>query len=430
MAELAAARPAKSKTAKDIIATVLTRGISLFGLLIVSILLARYLGAEGRGTVTVIYMVPTLMLTFSDLGIRQATAYFVGQKVYDFNDIVKTSYLLWGMTSIASLVIIAGYYGMFYYDKYSLPLLLIALVSVPFSLFWKYTTGIFQGRDKISTINYLELLNIILNLAAVIGLVVLLRMGVLGAMLVYPLLAAVIAVQAYRIARKLGPVRMGYVKGLPWQFLKKGMVYAIALFILQLNYRINILMLEQFSDVKSVGIFTVGTTLAELVWQLPAAAGMVLFAKSANSRTQEEAINRAAQLLRVMLPIALAACMFLALFAPFMVTFLYGSEFANAADVIRLLLPGIFVMFFFKVLNADLAGRGKPLFALATYLLPLVLNVILNYYLIPLYNINGTAIASSISYTIGAVLFLLVYARTTGMKLRDLLIMKRTDLKR
>ena len=80
--------------------------------------------------------------------------------------------------------------------------------------------------------------------------------------------------------------------------------------------------------------------------------------------------------------------------------------------VIGLLMPGIFVMFFFKVLNADLAGRGKPLFALATYILPLVINVLLNYYLIPLYNINGTASPSSASYIIGAIIFCLSMRRT------------------
>ncbi|MFC5652887.1 flippase [Paenibacillus solisilvae] len=430
MAELASVRQVKSKTAKDIISTILTRGITLFGGFIVSILLARFLGAEGRGIVTVIFMVPTLILTIADLGIRQATAYYVGQKLYDLNDIVKTSYFIWAITSITSVLFIAGYFGFFYYGKYSITLLLIALLSVPFSLFSKYSNGILQGKDKISKINNLELLNIIFNMLAVIVLVGLLKLDVLGATIVYLFLGIMIAIQSYAMVQKLSPIRLGYVKGLPWKLVKKGIAYATALFILQLNYRLNILMLEHYSDVKSIGIFTVGTTLAELIWQLPAAAGMVLFAKSANSKTESEAINRAAKLLRVLLPVAFAACLFIAVFSPFIVKVLYGEEFVDAAQVIRLLMPGIFVMFFFKVLNADLAGRGKPLFALAIYILPLLLNVALNYYLIPLYNINGTAIASSVSYMIGAILFLFVYAKNTGLKLVDLLIIKRSDLKR
>ncbi|MFC0395962.1 flippase [Paenibacillus mendelii] len=430
MAEIATARRTQSKTAKDIVATIITRGITLFGGFIISILLARMLGAEGRGVVTLIFMVPTLMITIADLGVRQATAYYVGQKVYPIDDIIKTTYLLWTLTSVISVLCIFGYYGLFYFGKYDITLLLIALLSVPLNLFARYTNGVLQGKDKIGKINNLELWNIGINLAGVVILVGLLRLEVLGASIVNLLLALMFAVQSYLMVRKLAPFRLGYVKGLPGQFLKKGIAYALALFVLQLNYRINILMLEQLSDVRSIGIFSVGTVLAELIWQLPAAAGMVLFAKSANSKTEEEAINRAAKLLRILLPVALAVCLFIGVFAPMIVNVLYGKDFADAASVIRFLLPGIFIMFFFKVLNADLAGRGKPLFALAAYILPLFLNVALNYVLIPLYNINGTAIASSISYVIGGFLFLIIYSRRTGVGMKDLLIIKRSDLKR
>lgn len=430
MAEIAAVRPKSSKTAKDLAATIATRGVTLFGAFIISALLARLLGAEGRGIVTVIFMIPTLMVTIADLGIRQATAYYTGQKTHPINDIIKTTYLLWIGSSILSVLFIAVYFGLFYYGKYSSTLLLIALLSVPLSLFARYSHGVLQGKDQLGKINKLELWNIGLNFAGVVILVWLLRLDVLGATIVNLLLAVMIAIQSYLIVRKLAPFRPGYVKGLPQQFLKKGIAYALALFILQLNYRINILMLEQFSDLSSIGNFTVGVMLAELIWQLPAAAGMVLFAKSANSSTQEEAVGRAAKLLRILLPVALAGCLAIAAFAPFIVAILYGEQFAAAADVIRLLMPGIFVMFFFKVLNADLAGRGKPLFALAVYIVPLMLNIALNFILIPLYNINGTAIASSISYTIGGVLFLIVYSRHTKVPIRDLLIMKRSDLRR
>lgn len=430
MAEIAAARPRASKTAKDLAVTVVTKGVTLFGAFIISAMLARMLGAEGRGIVTVIFMVPTLMATITDLGIRQATAFYIGQKVYPINDIIKTTYLLWVLSSMLSVIFIAVYFGIFYYGKYSSTLLLIALLSVPFTLFARYSNGVLQGCDQLGKINKLDLWNIALNFASVVILVWLLQLGVLGATIVNLLIAAMLAVQSYLIVMKLAPFRIGHVSGLPLKFLKKGISYAIALFILQLNYRINILMLEQLSDLRSIGNFAVGVILAELIWQLPAAAGMVLFAKSANSRTQEEAINRAAKLLRMMLPVALVSCLVIAVFAPIIVAVLYGEQFTDAANVIRLLMPGIFIMFFYKVLNADLAGRGKPLFALAVYIIPLILNIVLNLFLIPLYNINGTAIASSISYIIGGILFLIVYSRQTKVSFRDLLIMKRSDLRR
>ncbi|MBD2845941.1 polysaccharide biosynthesis C-terminal domain-containing protein, partial [Paenibacillus sp. IB182496] len=421
----------RSRTARDLLYSVFARGVMLLGGFAVSVLLARLLGAEGRGVIAAVFLIPTLLLYVADLGVRQATAYFTGRQVYAYEDIVKTSAFMWLVTSAGATAAIAAYYAVFYVGKYELPLLAIALATMPFTLLVNYAKGILQGRDRVGKVNNLEMLNVGVNVAAVLVLLGLLKLGVLGAALVQLLMGLLVAVQALRMVRQIaGGVRIGYVKGLPTAFLKKGLTYAATLFVLQLNYRIDVLMLERMASVREVGLYTVGTTLAELIWQLPAAAGMVLFAKSAGSKSEGEATRRAAKLLRVMLPVLIAVCLGLGVFAPLAVDLLYGADFDGSAQVIRLLLPGIVVMTFFKILNADLAGRGKPLFALGAYILPLVLNVVLNLIFIPQYGIEGTALTSTISYTVGGLLFLYLYLRETGLRLTDVLILRPGDLRR
>jgi len=71
----------------------------------------------------------------------------------------------------------------------------------------------------------------------------------------------------------------------------------------------------------------------------------------------------------------------------------------------------------FKVLHSNLAGRGYPLAAIWVYLGALVVNILLNLILIPLYGTFGSAVASSVSFIAGAVVYAWVYARMSDINL-------------
>ena len=46
-----------------------------------SILITRLLGPESKGIVTVLLIIPNMLRTFADLGLRQAGMYFMGKKI-------------------------------------------------------------------------------------------------------------------------------------------------------------------------------------------------------------------------------------------------------------------------------------------------------------------------------------------------------------
>src|SRR5699024_6855625 len=103
------------------------------------------------------------------------------------------------------------------------------------------------------------------------------------------------------VVSKLSVIKIKYINPIPQELFKRGIAFALALFILTLNYKIDILFLEKMVTSAEVGIYSVGTSLAELIWQLPAAISLVLFARSANSKSDNEAHQRSAKLLRMTL---------------------------------------------------------------------------------------------------------------------------------
>lgn len=419
---------AKHSTAFDIMITFVTKIIFLGGSFIISILLARLLGPQGKGVVTALFVIPNMMVSLADLGVRQASAYYIGQKKYSVQEILSSSLFLWILTSIGSMLIVLTYYVVPFTETYSGILILIGISYVPIKILVSYLNGVLQGQQMIGRMNVKILIEFSVRLAIVILLVWLLDLGVTGAALATVLPTAAVFFYSRKMVSQTARMKIKYYPGIPQDMFRKGVLYALALFVLQLNYKVDIVLLENLVSSTDLGIYSVGVTLAELIWQVPAAVAVVLFARSANSKSDKEASNRSAKLLRLSwIPLLVISVVFFA-GAPLFVSILYGNEFVLAGGVIRLLLPGIVVMVLFKILNADLAGRGKPLFALRIYVVTLVINVILNLILIPQYGINGAAAASTVSYMTGAVIFSIAYHRYTGLAYRDLFIMNTDDV--
>lgn len=417
----------KHSTAFDIITTFITKIIFLGGSFIISVILSNLLGAEGTGTVAALFVIPNTMVSLADLGVRQASAYYIGKGKYNVQEVLSTSLFLWIITSILSMLVVYVYFMLPNTTTYSLPLIAIGLAYVPVKILVSYFNGVLQGQQKITNMNMKFFIEFAVRLLFVLVLVWILNFDVVGAAFAQFVTNIAVIIYSGYIIRKTAKLKLRYIKGMPQDMFKKGIVFALALFVLTLNYRVDIVFLENMVDSNQVGVYSVGSTLAELIWQLPSAIGVVLFARSANSKSDNEASRRSATLLRLSwIPLIVGSILFFIL-APTFVGLIYRPEFAEAGNVIRILLPGVVLMVLFKILNADLAGRGNPLFALKIYLVTLVINIGLNTVLIPEYGMYGAAFASTVSYMVGAVVFSIAYHRHTGLAYRDLFILNKND---
>jgi O-antigen/teichoic acid export membrane protein len=114
--------------------------------------------------------------------------------------------------------------------------------------------------------------------------------------------------------------------------------------------------------------------------------------------------------------------------APWLMSFLYGGEFAGAATALRFLLPGIVILAASRVLANDIAARGRPLVNSYLGIAMLVVNLTFNLILIPRMGINGAALASTISYSTNGLLRLIIYCRLSGNTPLDVILLQKSDL--
>ena len=75
----------------------------------------------------------------------------------------------------------------------------------------------------------------------------------------------------------------------------------------------------------------------------------------------------------------------------------------------------------------DLAGKGRPWVSMKAMIPALVLNIILNILLIKPYGAKGAALASTVSYTLAALLFLYFYSKETNLGIREILKFSKRD---
>jgi O-antigen/teichoic acid export membrane protein len=396
---------------------------------VASVVLARLLGPEKKGIITALMVIPSLVLSLSQLGIRQAIAYFLGKGIYDDQKVISTLLLLDLVVSFISVVLIAVIYlSMGMPQRYGWAIAGIPLAILPVRLTISYCSGVLLAKQQISTLTVTGILEDFVYLVILVPFILPKTFQVAGALLAQVLAAGIAAGYLLIMIRQYGRLHLAYIQGLPWKFIRMGFIYAIALFILGIHYRLDVIILERLSTSTEVGIYSVGVTVAEMLWLVSHGLTTVLFASSSASRDAGLHAQKTALVLRLTLWGSLIPCLLLYVLVPIMVPVIYGQAFVKSGLVTQAILPGIWMALVFKILNSDLAGRGRPDAAMWVYGLAITLNVALNLWWIPEYGSIGSAWASSISYSVGAIVFAIVYANMSELKLSNLFLLNGEDI--
>lgn len=399
-------------------------GLSIFSVVIQ----ANALGPAGRGVLAMLLIYPQLFTSIAEGGMRQATVYYVGQKAIPDARVFGASILYTlGSAAIFSTLIFFLLSTSEDYD-YTMVMMVTAALILPVALFMNAIRGMFLGKQHIQQFNTNQWLQ------------KLVLVGLFALLFAFDLLTVETTVVCMLLASLIGflPALHFFFKtiythvefNLPalWTMIKKGSVYATALFLIEANYKLDILLLGWLSTKEEVGLYAVAVQVGELLWQLPAAIGIVVFSRSANDRDSLRWKEELARSIRLSLWITFAGGLALMLIAPMLFDLLFGEEFTRSISMTLWLLPGLILMVVFKLLNMELAGKGKPFVSLFIMLPALALNVGLNYLLIPEMGGNGAAIASSISYLVAAIAMLTVYCHMHDASPLNFILLRRNDV--
>jgi len=178
-------------------------------------------------------------------------------------------------------------------------------------------------------------------------------------------------------------------------------------------------LLQWLRGAEEVGIYSLGVSVAEKLQYLPEALSLVLLSEVATS-ADADANRRTPRSLRSALWLLAAVAVFLGVSAGWLIPWVYGEAFAGSVMALRLLLPGMLGLTVYQLLHSDLTGRGRARVTVSVFSLALALNVALNLWWIPRWGAAGASLASTVSYSAGALGLVVCYRRITGVRWRDL----------
>jgi O-antigen/teichoic acid export membrane protein len=291
-----------------------------------------------------------------------------------------------------------------------------------------YLNGMFRGEMKIAEANLMDMSRATLMFAFILTALLVLHLGVTGVIVAQLLAEALVALMGFRWFGGVRPVPL-----FRWDVLRRLVAFGIQIYsfsiLLYLNYRIDLFLVRSKLDLYQTGLYSTAVALAEILWMVPASLSAVLFPSVASaSGNDRDSLTMA--VCRTSFWLMMILCVMLGLGRNLALGLFFGPRFVGAGHALLALLPGILAMSLQQVLGSALSGRGRPLPVTLGAGVGFVANVALNLVWIPQYGIVGAALASSVSYTLVAVMVMVAYLRITGSRLSEVLLLKREDLQR
>lgn len=398
----------------------------------VSIVLARSLGPEGKGVFTLVLLVLGQLTAILSFGVEIALVYYAGRLRWKIESLGNASIGLGVL--LGSLGILFGV-AIFTLAPDSLipgnlPLLILLLMTstIPMALVTSFLRNLIRVTGRVVEEGCLGVIAVSLNLI-IISAALVAGLGLKG-VLVASWLASILLtllVLWLGVHWRLFEFRSGLSCTLWKPLLNYGVKLHIGSIFQSLNYRFDMYLVGFFLGSGSVGWYSVSVAMAEWLWLLPSVLGPALMQRVATSH--EEQVNAIiGPINRVTSGILLIGILLLGCLGKWIIRLFYGEAFAASFFPFLILLPGIWAMGLWKNFMNDLAVRGYPASKVYTSGIALALTLGLDILLIPLWGIEGAALASSIAYICALLTALWYYCRVTGFRPLDLLIIRRSDI--
>ena len=195
----------------------------------------------------------------------------------------------------------------------------------------------------------------------------------------------------------------------------------------RLHYRVDGFLLIALVSVSATGVYSVAQGLAETMWYVPNAFGLVLFSRAV--RPGADSAGIASAMTRSVLALGVALAVPLWFVAPALVDVVYGAPFRDAGTALQVMLPGVVAYSIVAVLTHFVIASGAPGKVAAIAIAGLAVNLGANLVLIPALGMIGAAVSESVSYSCTAVLMLLLYRSISGHGIIETVLIRRSDIR-
>ena len=395
-----------------------------------TVIVARLTGTHGAGAYSLAVQVGTLIVLGGGLGIDFGLIYFSARdrmRQSELAPVLVWFGLAWGVVLAAAGLVVALALRRSLLQGVDTTVILAAIAAIPFMLAVRYLRYFMLGRNQLLPFNGV---NVVLALAWVMLVAIALgplHGGISGAVWAYAAANVIAFVAALLLVPSAAtPPDLRRAVGMLRTLAAFGLRAQLSTVLQFLSYRLDLFIVNAVAGLGAAGIYSVATLLAEAVWYIPNAVGLVLAPRVAATAEGEDD-DATAAICRATMLLSVAGAAAIALFAPLLVLLLFGREFLPAVVPLWVLLPGVIALGLDKPIASYQLGRGRPQISLYVALIATPITIAAYLLLIPAYGIVGAAAGSTISYIATTAVDVIFLHRVSPLRLRNLVIPHRSD---
>lgn len=370
--------------------------------ILTGVLVARMLGAGGKGLLALAMLIPGTLALLLNAGAGMGAVYLAGARRYGLSTLAGTLSFFGIVTAAVGWVLCVAAWRVGLIDVIlpQVPLALggLALLALPALLLTGFYTSLLQASGRMAMVAGVTTGQGVATLVLTAAALAVFDGYVAAAVAAASAASVVAAFLAGAALRRIGvDLRPRWHAGAMRGVLGFGLRGHPSNIFQFFTYRLDVFIAGAVLGPAAVGVYTVAVALAELLWHLPNAIGFVIFPRAASSDGREmNAFTPAVA--RVTLALTLAAAAIMAALGRPLIRFVFSPAFEDAYIPLLALLPGVVALGGAKVLSNDLAGRGYPQYNTITASAAFACTVALDLLLIPRLGILGAAAASSAAY--------------------------------
>lgn len=399
-------------------------------LFLLSLVVTRALGPAGRGQYALALNLATVVWVISHLSVEHAIGRMLARKeatLVELCHLASLFALTLGVLGMAATLAIGIPVRDSMLGSASLGTVVLAAATIPFTLVGQLATALLLRLGSLRAYGWViavgAAFQFALVLALEIGVGLTPELAMVGALATISFVGIALTVV---LARRVG---VGALSPLPDRRLVRaaldvGMRLQPASIALWLNLKIDLLIVGLLASIHEAGLYSLSTTLADIVFVSISTVGLAAL------QTQTEVDERTAaaytvdfigQNLGVAILLGSVAA---AISYPFIVV-VYGSDWAGSVLPFALLMPAVVALAVEGPARDLLIRIAPPSVISAASAVALVLNIALNFTLIPWLGIAGASVASVVSYWLAGGLMLYLLSRYGEIPMRQAVRMPR-----
>ncbi len=376
---------------------------------VVVIYVVRYLGPKDFGLYSYVLSFTWLFVAISTLGLETISVREIVKQPEKKDEIIGTVFTLRLLGGIAAITLIALVLLFSREEFYISMLILIASAAFIFQSF-SAIEYYFRAIVKAKYNAYALSTSVIFSSALKIILIL------IEAPLVYFIAAftfeyivlAIGLVAVYKI-NKNKIFSWNYSKLISRSLLKDSWPLALSGVVVMIYMKIDQVMIKHMIGEEAVGFYAAAVRLCEAWYFIPVTLCNSIFPAIYNAKNVSEDFynNRMQKLYDLLTWLAIGIAVPVTFLSDEIINILFGVDFAPAASVLTIYIWAGVAVFLGVASSQYLINENLTKLAFLRTLIGMIINVILNFILIPVYGIIGAAVATLVSYT--AVTFVLSF---------------------